>query len=147
MHVERVKSVRDSGSGLAIQATCLSLIVRHAREAAPDECCGLLLGRSDEVRQAVRARNLAADAATRFLIDPADHFAARRVARQSGLDLVGFYHSHPRSPAEPSQRDRDEFTYNSSLYLIVSLRLEPAAIGLFRFETGNFRRVPFVTVA
>jgi proteasome lid subunit RPN8/RPN11 len=143
---------RDAGasrpsSGAAIQAACVALIVEHAREAAPHECCGLLLGRSDSVSQVLPAHNIAADPATRFLIDPADHFAARRMARGAGLDVVGFYHSHPGSPAEPSRRDRDEFTYGGSLYLIVSLRTETPEIGLFRFESGNFRRLPFVTVA
>jgi proteasome lid subunit RPN8/RPN11 len=121
--------------------------VAHAREASPDECCGLLLGRGDEIVEAVRARNLADEPATRFLIDPADHFAARRTARERGLAVVGFYHSHPTSPPEPSARDRAEFSYAGYLYAIVSLRVEPAEVRLFRFDAGNFQRVPFVTVA
>ena len=56
-------------------------VVAHAREAAPDECCGLLLGRKDAIVEAIRARNIAADPATRFVIDPADHFGAIRTAR------------------------------------------------------------------
>jgi proteasome lid subunit RPN8/RPN11 len=122
-------------------------LVRHAREASPEECCGLLLGRDDEVVDAARARNIAADPSTRFLIDPEDHFAARRAARARGLDVVGFYHSHPRSSAEPSARDLAEFNYPDHLYLIVGLCVEPAEISLFRFEGGNFQRVSFVTVA
>ena len=121
--------------------------VAHAREASPEECCGLLLGLGDEIVEAVRARNLAAEPATRFLIDPADHFAARRTARGRGLEVVGFYHSHPSSPPEPSERDRAEFSYAGHLYAIVSLRVEPAEIRLFRFDAGNFHRVSFVTVA
>jgi proteasome lid subunit RPN8/RPN11 len=122
-------------------------LVAHAGETAPAECCGLFLGRGEEIVEAVRARNLADEPATRFLIDPADHFAARRTARGRGLEVVGFYHSHPSSPAEPSARDRAEFTYAGHLYAIVSLRVEPAEIRLFRFDAGNFHRVSFVTVA
>jgi proteasome lid subunit RPN8/RPN11 len=118
----------------------------HAREAAPDECCGLLLGRGDEIAEAVRARNVAEQPAARFLIDPADHFAALRRARERGLDVVGFYHSHPSSPPEPSARDLAEFSYPGHLYAIVSLQAEPAEIRLFRFVDGNFHRVPLVTV-
>ena len=95
----------------------------------------------------MRARNAADDRARRFLIDPADHFAARRIARERGLEVVGFYHSHPASPAEPSPRDLAEFSYPDHLYLIVSLRAEPVEIGLFRFERGSFQRVSFDTVA
>jgi desampylase len=121
-------------------------VVAHAREAAPDECCGLLLGREDEVVEAIPARNISTDPTTRFLIEPADHFSALRTARARGLDLVGFYHSHPRSAAEPSARDLAEFAYPGHLYAIVSLRAEPAEVCLFRFESGNFQRVSFVTV-
>jgi proteasome lid subunit RPN8/RPN11 len=121
-------------------------MVRHARETAPHECCGLLLGRADEIVEAVRARNIADDPATRFLIDPADHFAALRAARERGLEVIGYYHSHPASAADPSPRDVAEFSYRGHLYAIVSLQAEPAEIRLFRFEDGNFRRVSFVTV-
>jgi proteasome lid subunit RPN8/RPN11 len=93
----------------------------------------------------VRARNIADDPATRFLIDPADHFAALRTARSRGLEVVGVYHSHPASPPEPSPRDLDEFSESGQLYAIVSLRAEPAEIRLFRFDAGTFQRVSFAT--
>ncbi len=124
----------------------LRTIAAHAREAAPDECCGVLLGHGDEIVDAVRARNIAHDPATRFRIDPADHFAARRHARERGLEVVGFYHSHPSSPPQPSARDAAEFFYPGHLYAIVSLRREPAEVGLFRFIDGNFQPVSLVTV-
>jgi proteasome lid subunit RPN8/RPN11 len=127
-----------------IRAT--ALIAAHAREAAPAECCGLLLGRGDEIVEATRARNVAADPATRFLIDPADHFAAMRSAREHGLEVVGFYHSHPVSPPEPSARDVAEFSYPRHLYAIVSLRSDPVEIRLFRMVDGNFQPVSFLTV-
>jgi proteasome lid subunit RPN8/RPN11 len=105
-----------------------------------------LLGRADEIVEAVRARNIADDPATRFLIDPADHCAALRAARERGLEVIGYYHSHPTSAPDPSPRDIAEFSYPDHLYAIVSLQAEPAEIRLFRFEDGNFRRVSFVTV-
>jgi len=122
-------------------------MVRHARACAPDEGCGLLLGRDGEIVEAVRARNVAGDPATRFLIDPGDHFAAIRTARARGLAVVGFYHSHPRSAAEPSPRDVAEFDYPDHLYVIVGLRTEPPDIRLFRFVSGNFQPMSLVTVA
>jgi desampylase len=124
----------------------LDALVDHARASAPDECCGLLLGREDEILEAVRARNIADEPRSRFLIDPRDHIDARRAARAGGLEVVGFYHSHPGSPATPSARDVAEFTYPGSLYAIVSLASEPAEIQLFRLDEGNFRRLSFVTV-
>lgn len=117
-------------------------IVAHAREVAPAECCGLLFGSPASIVEAVRTRNIAADPATRFLIDPKDHIDGRREARRRSLEVVGFYHSHPLSPATPSARDRTEAGYPDDLYLIVSLLAEPPEIRVFR----NFIPVPFVTV-
>ena len=121
-------------------------VVAHAREASPNECCGLLLGSGDDIVEALRAHNISDDPATRFLIDPKDHFDGSRAARERGLEVVGFYHSHPRSPAEPSERDLAEFSYPSHLYVIVSLQAEPAEVALFRLEGGNLQRRSFVTV-
>ena len=129
-----------------ISRASIDLIVAHAREAAPAECCGLLLGRAGEIVEAVRTRNLAERPATRFLIDPKDHIDGRRDARRRGLDVVGFYHSHPYSPAEPSDTDRAEASYPDHLYLIVSLASDPPAVSVFALERGNFRALPLVTV-
>jgi proteasome lid subunit RPN8/RPN11 len=107
-------------------------VLAHAREAAPDECCGLLIGAGDRVVEAVRARNLSSDP-NRFLIDPHDHIAARRNARTQGSTVVGFYHSHPHSEARPSPTDLREAAYPECVHLIVSLVEEPAA-RLFRMN-------------
>ena len=119
----------------------------HARESAPGECCGLLLGQDDDaIVQSVRAANIAADPTRRFEIDPQDHIDARRAARGRGLAVLGFYHSHPRSSAEPSPTDLAEATYPDHLYLIVSLARGAPDLGLFRLESGNFQATAFVTV-
>ena len=115
-------------------------VASHAREAAPEECCGLLLGTDGEVLEAVRARNVAEDRLTRFLIDPKDHIDARRAARARGLEVVGFYHSHPHSAAEPSPTDVADCSYPDHLHAIVSLKAEPATVALFLFTNGKFHR-------
>jgi proteasome lid subunit RPN8/RPN11 len=67
---------------LHLPAAVCEDMLQHARDARPEECCGLLLGRDDEVWQSVRARNVALDPIRRFLVDPADHFAALRRGRR-----------------------------------------------------------------
>jgi len=95
-------------------------MLAHAREQAPRECCGLLVGKGDSIARSVRARNLDGSA-TRYLIDPADHFAAIRDARAEGLEVVGAYHSHPASAPVPSSTDIAEANNGSDfLYVIVS---------------------------
>jgi proteasome lid subunit RPN8/RPN11 len=131
---------------IKLSGAAVAAMVAHAREASPDECCGLLLGTGEEIVASVRTRNVADAPATRFLIDPRDHIAARRDARGRGLDVRGFYHSHPRSPATPSETDRAEAAYPDHLYAIVSLAADPADVRLFRFAEGHFLPLPFVTV-
>jgi len=114
----------------------------HAREEAPVECCGLLLGTSSEIVGSVRTRNAASDP-SRFLIDPADHINGRRDARNRGLNVVGFYHSHPRSAADPSVTDRAEASYRDHLYLIVGLAPDPPELRLFRFNGADFVELAF----
>ena len=130
----------------SLKSEVIAALIAHARETAPDECCGLLLGRGDEIVEAVRARNAAEPAATRFLIDPKDHIDARRDGRMRGLDVVGFYHSHPRSGATPSDTDLAEAAYPGSLYVIVGLGADPPEVRMFGFDNGNFRERQLVTV-
>jgi proteasome lid subunit RPN8/RPN11 len=121
-------------------------IVAHARREQPRECCGLLIGSADSgdraatVVEAYAVRNLADDP-NRFLVDPRGHIDGLRSARARGLDVVGFYHSHPHSPAQPSARDREEGAYSGPFYVIVSLAQEPPDLRLFRLEGGEFLEV------
>jgi proteasome lid subunit RPN8/RPN11 len=117
-------------------------VIAHAREMAPAECCGLLVGSAREIVAAVRAANLA-DNPSRFLIDPKDHIRARREARARGLDVVGFYHSHPHSDARPSPTDLAEASYENSLYLIVGLASEQPDMKLHRFTGTAFEVLTF----
>jgi proteasome lid subunit RPN8/RPN11 len=104
----------------------------------------MLVGAGTSVEEAVPARNIA-DKVTRFLIDPQDHIDAIRRARAEGLAVLGFYHSHPHSPAEPSDTDRAEAAYPENLYLIVSLAQDRPELRLYRLTDGNFRELAFVT--
>ena len=131
---------------IEIAGSALDETVAHARAAAPDECCGMLVGGDDSIVEAVRAANIADEPRRRFLIDPKDHIDGRRLARDRGLAVVGFYHSHPASPAEPSATDLAEAGYADHLYLIVSLAAPAPDVALFRLEGGNFRALPFVRV-
>jgi proteasome lid subunit RPN8/RPN11 len=124
-----------------VRASVVDAIVAHAREAAPIECCGLLLGHpAAGVVESVRARNLAASP-TRYAIDPADHIRARREARERGLAVIGFYHSHPHGSAAASPTDIAEAAYPGAYYLVVGLADAVPDIRLFKYD-GGFVPVP-----
>ena len=84
---------------------------RHALDAYPNECCGLLIG-SDLpngdllVREIVRSANLdAGDGARAFEVDPAVILAWQKKTRGTTARILGHYHSHPDAPAQPSATD------------------------------------------
>ena len=73
-------------------------ILACAKEAAPDECCGLIGGTDDGRAQTVYPlRNVAPDKIVSYEAAPEDLFAAQRQMRERGESLLGIYHSHPRS--------------------------------------------------
>jgi len=115
-------------------------IVAHARETAPAECCGLLVGIGETIAEAVRTRNVDVNP-NRFEIHAGDHIRARRAARALGREVLGFYHSHPHSDATPSSSDRAEAHYAGHWYLIVGLGGEPAEVRLYRLEADGFAEV------
>jgi len=128
-----------------VATAVLEAIIAHARAEAPRECCGLLLGSLTEIRRAEPARNLSPQA-TRYDLDPTDHFRILRLARAEGLDVIGAYHSHPASAPVPSPTDLAEGLPNF-LYLIATLRPEHAPASLERgirayyFEGATFREI------
>ncbi len=94
----------------------LEAIRDHGAEAYPHECCGALLGRDGTIVEAWALPNTTEEGPRRrFLIRPADYRSAEQRASATGLELLGFYHSHPDHPARPSQYDLDHawpvFTY------------------------------------
>ncbi len=111
---------------LQIFDAAYGLLCAHAREAYPRECCGMLLGmqRADAqvVRMAVRRENAEAGSGThRYAISPRALAEAHAMAARLGLQVLGFYHSHPDCTAQWSSADLAEAHWIGSSYLIVSV--------------------------
>lgn len=103
----------------------------HGEQAYPYECCGLLLGRMRDgvkvVQEIKPVNNARLDSPrNRYLIPPDEVVQGDRYARQRGLDILGFYHSHPDVAARPSQYDLDH-AWPWYSYIIVSVREGRAA--------------------
>lgn len=130
---------------LRIRSSVRDAMVAHARAERPRECCGLLLASDDLVDEAIPAWN-AAESTVRFLIEPADHFAALRKARTTGRVVRGAYHSHPRGPSVPSPTDAAEHNDPSLLCVIVSLAEDPPSVAGFEWRDGNFVAIDLVPV-
>jgi proteasome lid subunit RPN8/RPN11 len=99
---------------LVLTAELRAEIERHAERAYPDECCGVMLGRQEEgdrrvVESLIEIENEwdEAERRRRFLITPQQVMRAEKQAREQGLDILGYYHSHPDAEPRPSEFDRE----------------------------------------
>lgn len=111
---------------LEVTRQALEAMVAAAALSAPEEVCGLLLGRDGKVMEARAAANVALDKSRRFEIDPQALIDAHRAERRDGPQLLGYFHSHPAGPPEPSAIDREMASGDGKLWAIV-------ANGLVRF--------------
>jgi proteasome lid subunit RPN8/RPN11 len=111
----------------------------HGEETYPNECCGVLVGKKtaregndpavNHVQQIVRAGNTRTDSAhNRYHIAPQELVKIQRQARGLGLDIVGFYHSHPDHPAQWSKTDFAEAHWLGCSYIITSVEQGKAAL-------------------
>jgi len=101
----------------------MEAIEAHGAEGYPDEICGVMLGTlSDRVVSEVRrARNIIVERSRdRYEIDPRDHIRIQREADAKGMDIVGYYHSHPDHPAQASRFDTER-AWAGYVYLIVAV--------------------------
>jgi proteasome lid subunit RPN8/RPN11 len=106
-------------------------IRRHGEKTYPHECCGVLLGIAEgdvrTVRETVQCGNTRTDSAhNRYNIDPRELVRIQRQARESELDIVGFYHSHPDHPAFWSATDLAEAHWIGCSYVITNVDLGKA---------------------
>ena len=111
---------------LKLSETIYSALRTHGEETYPHECCGVLLGRSGDdvntVEEAVRAGNTRTDSAhNRYHIAPQELVKIQRQGRERGLDIVGFYHSHPDHPAQWSKTDFAEAHWLGCSYVITAV--------------------------
>jgi proteasome lid subunit RPN8/RPN11 len=113
-------------------------LVAHAREEAPNECCGYLRGSDGAVEEVFRATN-ERSSPYGYELDHKSLFAVNELDDE-GFE-VGIYHSHPRSPAEPSQTDINLAHYPDWTYWIVSLNGEPT-VRAWKIADGKVQEVP-----
>jgi proteasome lid subunit RPN8/RPN11 len=115
-------------------------LIAHAREDAPNECCGLIGGDDSKAKTVYRARNAEASP-LRYNLDPQDQFRIMTEMDEKGEELSAIYHSHTASPAYPSQTDINLAAYPEVLYLIVSLAKGEEPLRAYRIVDGQVDEV------
>jgi [CysO sulfur-carrier protein]-S-L-cysteine hydrolase len=126
---------------MILRSEHLSAIVAHARETAPDECCGLIGGAHDARSNSIYPlRNVTPNPATAYEAAPVELFAAQRQMRERGEDLIAIYHSHPRTDDPfPSETDVKLAYYPSATYLIIGLGGERPVVRAFKISEQELR--------
>jgi proteasome lid subunit RPN8/RPN11 len=125
---------------ITLSKATVDAIRAHGRETYPNECCGALIGRNGVVYETVALPNTTEEGPRRrFLVRPSDYRAAEARASETDNELLGFYHSHPDHPAQPSQYDLDHAWPFFSYVIVSVVSGEPADLRSWRLREDRSR--------
>lgn len=121
---------------LSLTQPVIDEIIAHAREDAPNECCGIIAGKDGRSVKLFRARNAEASP-WRYSVDPKDLFRIYRECEENGWSFLAIYHSHVASEAYPSPTDIRLAFWPEACYVLVSLQdAEAPVVRAFRILDG-----------
>ena len=118
----------------------IDVMIEHARDDLPNECCGVVGSRDGVAEDVYRAVNAAASP-LRYEIDPADFLRIYKLIESAGQDVGAIYHSHTRSAAYPSQTDINLALWPDALYLIVSLAADEPVVNAYEIVDREVTQV------
>mgnify|MGYP001441295458 CR=1 FL=1 len=121
---------------LKIPEKIMTELIRHAKDHLPSESCGYLAGENNEVKKLIKMTNMD-DLPDHFTFDPKEQFAALKLARNEGLQLISVYHSHPSSAARPSEEDLKLLKDPNMIYVIVSLETPAGDVKAYQISGEN----------
>lgn len=138
--------VETARLALGLQAMPITLspsahaaILAAAQEARPLEACGLLLGQGAHIEAAQPAANVHPEPMRHFEIDPAALIAAHKAARTGGLQVLGYFHSHPNGLARPSATDAASASGDGRIWAISAADL----VSLWRDGPSGFEPLSY----
>ena len=128
--------------GMEIELTraAIERLATAAKEALPNEACGLLLGLGSRIERVREVANVHPEPVTHFEIDPKELIAAHRAARHGGPEVVGYFHSHPDGLPEPSPTDLSHATGDGRVWAIVS----KGDIAFWRDDGDGFAKLSYI---
>ena len=123
----------------------LETIYKQAKEEAPLEACGYLAGKEGFITTHYKMTN-ADQSEIHYSFDPQEQFRVIKTVRNSGLEIIAAYHSHPESPARPSEEDIRLAHDSSIIYVIVSLESGKRTCGAFIIKDGSVTPEPLEVI-
>jgi proteasome lid subunit RPN8/RPN11 len=118
-------------------------LLAHAREEAPNECCGMIASQDGHAVRVYRTTNAAASP-LRYEVDGGELLRITQEIEDAGLDLGAIYHSHTRSDPYPSQTDINLAFYPDSLYVILGLAGSEPELRAYTIRDGEVRDAEIV---
>ncbi len=127
---------------LKIPNSIFSEMLQQARAEAPIEACGILAGRGHQVERLYKMKNTD-NSRDHFLMAPAEQFPVVKDIRSADLEMLAIYHSHPETPARPSEEDIRLALTPNVIYVILSLKdSDNPDINGFLIKDTNVTEVP-----
>jgi [CysO sulfur-carrier protein]-S-L-cysteine hydrolase len=128
---------------LKIPKELIDEIVAHARDAHPNESCGILAGKNSVPTHIYKMKNADPNPRIRYLMETQEQFWAFKNMRHNGLEVIAIYHSHPHTEAYPSPTDVKLAYYPEAYYILTSLQ-EPQnpVVRSFRILDGKITEEP-----
>ncbi|MCE5194299.1 MAG: M67 family metallopeptidase [Nitrospiraceae bacterium] len=125
---------------LCLSKKILDEIIRHCKKTAPNEACGILAGKGNVISKIYEMTNIEKSPESYFM-DSKEQFSVMKEIREHELDIVCIYHSHPKSSAYPSRKDKTLAVYEEPVYMIISLAEKDAAIRVFSIKRKKVAEV------
>jgi proteasome lid subunit RPN8/RPN11 len=127
---------------LEIPTKIFQQMVTQAKENAPIEVCGILAGSNGKVEKLYKMTNVD-NSSTHYMMEPKEQFATVKDIRSAGLEMLAIYHSHPETPAMPSDEDIRLALTPNVIYVIVSLQsTNGSMVKGFHIAGNNVTEVP-----
>ena len=118
-------------------------MLSHCKEAHPNEACGILAGKGNEVSKIFKMTNIE-NSPVSYFMDSKEQFKVMKDIRENNLAMLAIFHLHPSSPAYPSEKDKNLAFYEDCIYVIVSLaEREPIAKG-FSIHEGAIKEISII---
>lgn len=130
---------------MKIPKTIFKQLVEQAKAELPNESCGYLLGKEGVITENFRMTNID-HSPEHFSFDPQEQFEAIRYARKTGLEIIANWHSHPATPARPSEEDI-RLAFDPQIhYFILSLAEEEPVLNAYRIINGAAGKIPLEVI-
>ena len=119
-------------------------IIQYCYQEKPEEACGILAGnkleKSAKVQKVYLMENTESSA-EEYLMNPEEQFKVFRDMRDENLELISIFHSHPHTPAIPSEHDIKMANYPEAIYTIISLAEDEPNLRAYRIRNNDYKEI------